>query len=759
MIDGQKTFDNSLPFTIRMLFILIGFNALVAQVLFLREFLILFNGNEISIGFILAIWLFWTGLGSFLLGRIYYRFKSGWLRILTILQSLLVLLIPVTLTGIRYSRYFLHILPGESGGFFSLFWAVTGFLSLFCLLSGGLFSLGSRYLQRFSGGDLSSSAGRFYWYETLGSSLGGLLLTLYLLPHWNAMQIVLGVVTTNGLALIFINWSYLKKRVTAIITLGMVTFFAFIYVPLDRISLNALWQNFHIVDRIDSPYANLTLIKYNDDLTLYSNGTAIVHFANPQESEELVHFALLIHPKPERILLIGGGAGGALDEILKHPSVRKIDYVETDPNIIRITEEASTDFRELLQNNSRIETHIIDGRLFLKETKQRYDVIILAAGEPLTAALNRFYTRQFFVLIQKRLTEGGIFSFQTVGSDNYISDAQADYLRCLKKTLQSVFLQMTEMPGSRIHFFVANQNTSLQLSAKLFLERLKERGILTKYIREYYLPFRLMPDRIADLEEQIKPRTTTRINSDFLPVAFYYYLVYWSSQHRGIISELLTYLRHFPFWQILLVLILFFAIILFTGRKKSPVVQNALTMLVMGFSMLALELVLLLAFQAVYGYVYQQVALLIGFFMAGMAGGTRFMLRKSAAFSLKKHVQILRFLQAGVLVLIPLLYFFFIITNGLTHSVSFQIASHFFFPLFAFLTGALGGAQFPVISAMYLAHSKKRNVGFIYGIDLLGALLAALLMSIFIIPLYGFLCSLLLIACLNLLAMATRNPD
>ncbi len=758
MINRRQIKNTPPPLTIRTLFLLMGFNALVTQVLFLREFLILFNGNEISIGFILAIWLFWTGLGSFLFGRIKHLPDSSWLSLLAVMQGLLVLLIPLTLTGIRYSRHLLNILPGESGGFFSLFWSVTGFMSLFCLLSGGLFSLGSRYLQAYSGDDLSISAGRFYWYETLGSGLGGLLLTLYLLPYWNAMQIVLGLVMVNGAILVLINLFYLKQWPVAIITLGLVTLFAFLYIPLNRASLGALWQNFHIIKRVDSPYANLTLLKYNDDLTLYSNGTAVVHFSNPEQAEELVHFALLLHPSPQYILLIGGGAGGALNEILKHPSVQKIDYVETDPAIIRLARDASPSFRALLQNNSRIEAHIIDGRLFLKETRRRYDVIILAAGEPLTAALNRFYTRQFYELVQKRMTEGGIFSFQTIGSDNYISDAQADYLRCLKKTLQSVFIQVTEMPGSRIHFFAANQKEALRPSAELFLKRLKERRIQTKYIREYYLPFRLMPDRIADLEEQIKPLATTRINSDFLPVAFYYYLVYWSGQHKGIISLLLIYLHQIPFWQILLILVFFFAVILFSGGKNSSFVQNAMAMLVMGFSMLALELVLLLAFQAVYGYVYRQVALLIGLFMAGMAVGTRLMLKFLSAFPRRKHSQILRFLQAGVVVLIPLLYFFFIFTNGLTRPLSIRIASYFLFPLFAFLTGTLGGAQFPVISAMYLEQNAKRNVGFIYGMDLLGALLAALLMSIFVIPLYGFLYSLLLIACFNLLVMFTRMP-
>jgi len=295
---------------LRWVFVLAGLNALAAQVLFLREFLVLFNGNELSIAVILALWLFWTGLGSILFGRIRWFTDQNLFPVFVLMQGISVVLVPLTLTGIRYSRYILKILPGESPGLWTLFFTVGGLLSLFCLLSGGLFSMGSRALQKTCGQNLSLAGGRFHLYETVGSALGGLALTLVLLPLLNAMQIAIGLVLVNGAVLTSLYWRLFKQRYRALAAGVVTALLVFAGAALERASLAAMWPNFHIVERTDSPYANLTLLRYNNDLTLYSNGTAVTHFADPQQAEEQVHFALLLHKNPRRVLLIGGGVGG-----------------------------------------------------------------------------------------------------------------------------------------------------------------------------------------------------------------------------------------------------------------------------------------------------------------------------------------------------------------------------------------------------------------------------------------------------------------
>ncbi|HGY55302.1 MAG TPA: hypothetical protein ENK44_06365 [Caldithrix abyssi] len=736
------------PVRVRLLFYLTGFNALSAQVLFLREFLVLFNGNELSIGVILAVWLLWTGIGSYLFGRIKISSGTGLLRFLVFVQATSVVLIPLTLAGIRYSRLLLHILPGESPGFAALFLLAGGWLSLFCLCSGGLFTLGSHYLKPFSTGDLSLAGGRFYWYETVGSALGGLILSVLLLPVLNAMQIAQWIMVLNGIAFFVYYKPVFGKTLSGWLIMAATAGFIIMAGTLDRISLKALWTDFEIIKRVDSPYANLTLLKYENELTLYSNGAAAVRFADTEQAEERVHFALLMHPAPRRVLLIGGGVGGTLEEILKHPSVQQIDYVETDPQIIRIAESASTNLQTLLDSASMINTYFMDGRLYLKQTHHRYDVILLAMGDPQTAALNRFYTREFFSLVKGRLAAGGLFSFQTVGADNYINDMQAEYLHCLNNTLRSVFKQTATIPGASIHFFAARGKQPLRVEADLLLRRLQERRIKTIYIREYYLPFRLMPDRIADLTGRVAPLPATRINSDFYPIGFYHYLMYWSGQHGDFIPRLLAAWFHFPFWQIVLfIAALLVAMMFLTGKKRGA--YSIFAMFVMGFSMLALELVLLLAFQFVFGYVYRQLALLIGFFMAGMALGTLLIVRRMPAFLPVKINRLLRMLQSGLILYPPLLFGFIFTADQMNSEFWINISAYLAFPLSAFIGGALGGAQFPLISALYLTQSRRQNIGFIYAMDLAGALLAAIFVGVIYIPLYGLLDSLALIAVLN----------
>ena len=101
------------------------------------------------------------------------------------------------------------------------------------------------------------------------------------------------------------------------------------------------------------------------------------------------------------------------------------------------------------------------------------------------------------------------------GAENYISQELADLLRCLEKTLRSVFPQVVAIPGETVHFLVSNQGGTLTRDASRLMTRLHERRIHTQYFREYYVPFQMSPDRMQDLEQQIEPKAATPINRDF----------------------------------------------------------------------------------------------------------------------------------------------------------------------------------------------------------------------------------------------------
>jgi spermidine synthase len=175
--------------------------------------------------------------------------------------------------------------------------------------------------------------------------------------------------------------------------------------------------------------------------------------------------------------------------------------------------------------------------------------------------------------------------------------------------------------------------------------------------------------------------------------------------------------------------------------------------------MIGLEMLLLLAFQAVYGYVYQQLALVIAAFMAGMALGSWLEMRRTV----HGGMRVLGIMQALV-ALAPLLLVGLFELIGRASGTTTLIASRTAFPALALVSGMLGGYQFPIASRIFFAGTRKEErPGTLYALDLAGACLGAVLFSVWLVPIFGFLKTAVLSAMLSLApaALATlegRDP-
>ena len=193
--------------------------------------------------------------------------------------------------------------------------------------------------------------------------------------------------------------------------------------------------------------------------SLYENGLITGHTPDQSAAEEAVHYALLEHPAPRKILLIGGGASGSIAEALKHPTVERIDLVELDPALIAHGETIFPSGRSSL-SDPRVHLHYADGRHYLNSTHDTFDVIIVNVPDPQTAQLNRFYTAEFFRSAREHLAPGGLFALQLRSSEETISPDLAEFLRCIDRTLREVFPYVVAIPGETIHFFAATRPTS-----------------------------------------------------------------------------------------------------------------------------------------------------------------------------------------------------------------------------------------------------------------------------------------------------------
>ncbi len=513
----------------------------------------------------------------------------------------------------------------------------------------------------------------------------------------------------------------------------------------------------------DSIYGNLAVIETGNIRSIYDNGVILANAPDESAAEEAVHYALLEHPAPRQILMIGGGVNGSIAQALKHPTVERIDYVELDPALIDMARQFFPVQSAPVFSDPRVHVHYADGRYFLRHYLQNYiktaggtfDVIILNVPDPQTAQLNRFYTAEFFRSARDRLAPGGLLALQLRSSEDYISPDLAEFLRCIEHTLREVFPYVVAVPGETIHFFAATRPDVLTDNPQTLIRRLQERNLKTQYVREYFIPFRMMPDRMEQIQEQLRPLTSTPVNRDFEPIAYYFDVVLWSAQFKLGYSRWFRAAAHIAFTRIIdavLVVTWFVAVLLalVPNREKRARSAAACSVAATGFTLMALQIFLLLAFQSVYGYVYHQLTILIAMCMAGIALGSWLGIRRirSSDSPPYRTIATTQFLLAlsG-----PALIFVVSLLSKISGTATTWLAAQFVFPVLAALCGMLGGYQFPVATEIYLHdRSGRSRLGTLYAIDLLGGCAGALLLSSYLIPVFGFWKTAWLSAAVNL---------
>ncbi len=152
--------------------------------------------------------------------------------------------------------------------------------------------------------------------------------------------------------------------------------------------------------------------------------------------EALVHPAALAHPGPRTALIVGGGDGGALEELLKHPSLEQISLVELDAGVIEVARTHLAQIHHGAFDDPRVSVHIRDGEAFVRESHDSYDLILLDLTDPETPA-GPLYTPVFFKACQRILAPGGALVMH-LGSPFHTPER----VRGLAQGLRSVFPQV-----------------------------------------------------------------------------------------------------------------------------------------------------------------------------------------------------------------------------------------------------------------------------------------------------------------------------
>ncbi len=726
---------------------LTGFSAVVGQIVLMRELIQVFNGNEIALGILLATWLLWTAAGSGLSSAAGLGRRSPCLAVAA-LECVLASSLPATIWALRSAKAFFQTVPGELVGPVPMLLTSLVCLSVFCAASGALFVASARMAEVESGLSPRAAASSAYLLEAAGSAFGGILASVLLVRFCDAFQIavivsLLNLCVASALVLRMRRMQVALLAVTA--ALAALPLLVWVAPHWDAAARARLWRGFNVIASRETIYGNLTVTETGVIRSIYENGAILANAPDPAAAEEAVDYALLEHAAPRRVLLIGGGVNGGVAEALKHPTVARLDYVELDPALIGMARQFFPAETADFASDPRVHLHFQDGRRFLSETGEKFDVIIVDVPDPQTAQLNRFYTVEFFRLARVHLEPDGLLAIELRSSEETISPDLAEFLRSIRRTLGEVFPYQAAIPGETIHFFGALQPGVLTGDPKVLVARLRERRLATQYVREYFIPYRMMPDRMEQVKVELAPADTTPVNRDFAPIAYAFHVVLWSAQFKSGYAAWFRTAEHVDFGRVagaLVITLLLCAglMAIVPGRDRRQRAAAGSCVAATGFTLMALQIFLLLGFQAVYGYVYTELAVLIGLFMAGIALGSWLAMRTnnssdggaSSGWRLAEAQVLIALAGPVLLVIVSLIAYF-------ASTAATWIAAQVVFPALAALAGMLGGYQFVVAAGIFLrSRGERSGLGVLYAIDLLGGCVGALALSTFLIPVFGF---------------------
>lgn len=226
------------------------------------------------------------------------------------------------------------------------------------------------------------------------------------------------------------------------------------------------------------------LVAENPELgkTLLLDGiTQLTEAGEYQYHEPMAHIPLLSHPKPERVLIIGGGDGGLARDVLRHSTIKTLDLVDLDEGVIEFSKKFLPELGGNAFLDTRLNVHVQDGRAFVKkaiEDKIRYDVILMDMTDPFGPSL-ALYSREFFALIRKLFaTKDSLFIMHSESPD-LRPRVFAKIFATLKAEFESVepIVSHVRMYGGLWSWALCSAKQITKMNSEKLTERMGERGI------------------------------------------------------------------------------------------------------------------------------------------------------------------------------------------------------------------------------------------------------------------------------------------
>lgn len=174
--------------------------------------------------------------------------------------------------------------------------------------------------------------------------------------------------------------------------------------------------------------------------------------------EPLAHCTMFAHPNPKKVLVVGGGDGGILRELARHPSVEELHICEIDQVVIDAAKKYLP-YSACGFEDPRVKVHVRDGFEFIKEHKNEFDVIITDSSDPAGPA-SQLFNEAYFTHVKEALTENGI-----LGTQAECIWLHLELISSMKKFIGKIFPSVTygitqtpTYPSGSLGFFLATKN-------------------------------------------------------------------------------------------------------------------------------------------------------------------------------------------------------------------------------------------------------------------------------------------------------------
>ena len=363
-----------------------------------------------------------------------------------------------------------------------------------------------------------------------GSLLGGVFFAFIGLPYLGLTYTPFVLGTLNFMVaclLIYILWNGLespvKKRLIGLIGAVIIILLAGVSRAQSIIDFG---EELRYKDRVifseQTPYQRIVITQRREDFWLFINGNQQLSSIDEiMYHEPLVHPAMGLLKEPKNILVLGGGDGGAVREVLKYSSVEKITLIDLDPKMTELGQrhEWLVAMNRGALNHEKVEIIHDDGYTRMAAEKRFFDAIIIDLPDPKTVELGRLYSYEFYKLCHSRLRPHGIIITQA-GSPYYAARA----FNCIDQTMAEAGFTTAPLHNQVVSLgewgWVLGAKRGKKMQLKKALQSLKFEGIETRWINHEAMTLvtsfgkRVFPDDEKPVE----------INQIHNPVLYKYYL-------------------------------------------------------------------------------------------------------------------------------------------------------------------------------------------------------------------------------------------